>query len=128
MSLCSHFLSQEECEPCLPGYYCDTEGLLVPSGQCWEGFFCLEGADRPDPPLRDSRGGPCPEGDQTLWRTTVSEICKRDIRIVCRIAVCNTGLDNQGLIVRNAKKIDHLKLPVTLKLPISLGRQKGLLS
>lgn len=57
------FLSQEECQPCLPGYYCDAEGLSGPSGPCWEGFFCLEGADRPDPPLRDSRGGPCPEGD-----------------------------------------------------------------
>lgn len=55
-------LSQEECQPCLPGYYCAAEGLLAPSGRCREGFFCLEGADRPDPPSRDSRGGPCPEG------------------------------------------------------------------
>lgn len=70
----SNFPSQEECQPCLPGYYCDAEGLLVPSGQCWEGFFCLEGAERPDPPIRDSRGGPCPEGDQMLWLTFAIEI------------------------------------------------------
>lgn len=69
----SCFLSQEECQPCLPGYYCDAEALLAPIAQCWEGFFCLQGADRPDPPLRDSRGGPCPEGDQMLRRTTVPE-------------------------------------------------------
>ncbi|KAM6987470.1 uncharacterized protein LKV04_010315 [Tautogolabrus adspersus] len=55
-------VSQEDCQPCLPGYYCDIVGLSAPSGECWEGFFCLEGADRPDPPLRDSRGGPCPKG------------------------------------------------------------------
>ncbi|XP_033971267.1 zonadhesin-like [Trematomus bernacchii] len=54
--------SQEDCQPCLPGYYCDAAGLSVPSGECWEGFFCLGGADRPDPPLIDSRGGPCPKG------------------------------------------------------------------
>lgn len=63
MNHASSFSPQEECQPCLPGYYCDAEGLAVPSGKCWEGFFCLEGTDRPDPPLRDSRGGPCPEGD-----------------------------------------------------------------
>ncbi|XP_074535628.1 uncharacterized protein LOC141797844 [Halichoeres trimaculatus] len=34
----------------------------APSGECQGGFFCVEGADRPDPPLRDSRGGPCPKG------------------------------------------------------------------
>ncbi|XP_036928145.1 uncharacterized protein LOC119004899 isoform X4 [Acanthopagrus latus] len=55
-------VSQEDCQPCLPGYYCDAVGLSAPSGECWEGFFCLEGADRPDPPLRDRRGGPCPKG------------------------------------------------------------------
>ncbi|XP_035857407.1 zonadhesin-like [Sander lucioperca] len=55
-------VSQDDCQPCLPGYYCDAAGLSAPSGECWEGFFCLGGADRPDPPLRDSRGGPCPKG------------------------------------------------------------------
>ncbi|AWO99018.1 putative SCO-spondin-like [Scophthalmus maximus] len=48
----------EDCQPCLPGYYCDTLGLSAPSGKCWEGFFCLGGADRPDPPFRDSRHTP----------------------------------------------------------------------
>lgn len=56
-----HF--QEDCQPCLPGYYCDAAGLSAPSGKCREGFFCLEGADRPDPPLGDSSGGPCPKGN-----------------------------------------------------------------
>lgn len=34
-----------------------------------------------------------------LWRTTVSEICVRDIWIVCRKAVRNTGLDNRSVII-----------------------------
>ncbi|KAI4815467.1 hypothetical protein KUCAC02_005611 [Chaenocephalus aceratus] len=60
----------EEGGPCPAGHYCPQAAinplpcprLLVPSGECWEGFFCLGGADRPDPPLIDSRGGPCPKG------------------------------------------------------------------
>ncbi|CAG6003426.1 unnamed protein product, partial [Menidia menidia] len=58
----SKLVSQEDCQPCLPGYYCDDLGLSAPSGKCREGFFCLGGADRSDPPVRDNRGGPCPKG------------------------------------------------------------------
>lgn len=77
------FPSQEDCQPCLPGYYCDALGLSAPSGECWEGFFCLQGADRPDPPLRDSRGGPCPKGDQisqnlsVIFQWNEREICPK---------------------------------------------------
>ncbi|KAM8904697.1 uncharacterized protein AB9W97_008232 isoform 6-T6 [Spinachia spinachia] len=53
---------KEDCKPCLLGYYCDAVGLSGPSGKCWEGFYCLEGADRPDPPSGDKHGGPCPKG------------------------------------------------------------------
>ncbi|XP_038155551.1 uncharacterized protein LOC119792815 [Cyprinodon tularosa] len=55
-------VSKEDCQPCSPGYYCDSVGLSAPSGKCWKGFFCAEGADRPDPPFKDNRGGPCPKG------------------------------------------------------------------
>ncbi|KAM9734328.1 uncharacterized protein ACNS7B_016072 [Menidia menidia] len=58
----SKLVSKEDCQPCLPGYYCDDLGLSEPSGKCREGFFCLGGADRSDPPVRDNRGGPCPKG------------------------------------------------------------------
>ncbi|KAM4567238.1 uncharacterized protein PAE49_010636 isoform 2-T2 [Odontesthes bonariensis] len=58
----SKLVSKEECQPCLPGYYCDALGLSAPSGKCWEGFFCLGGADHPDPPFGDNHGGPCPRG------------------------------------------------------------------
>lgn len=86
LSLCPfHFLSQEDCQPCLPGYYCNAVGLSAPSGECWEGFFCLEGSDRPDPSLRDSRGGPCPKGHHTL---KILDICikffKNNERGICQ--------------------------------------------
>ncbi|XP_055369802.1 uncharacterized protein si:ch211-286b4.4 [Betta splendens] len=55
-------VSQEDCQPCLPGYYCAAVGSSEPSGKCWEGFFCSGRADRPDPPFTDVRGGPCPKG------------------------------------------------------------------
>ncbi|KAK7882551.1 hypothetical protein WMY93_028725 [Mugilogobius chulae] len=57
-------ISQEDCQLCLPGHYCDAVGLSAPTGLCWEGFFCTEGAHRPDPVLKDNygRGGPCPKG------------------------------------------------------------------
>ena len=55
-------LFQEDCQLCLPGHFCDAVGLSEPTGKCWEGFFCLEGAERPDPFPQDSRGGPCPKG------------------------------------------------------------------
>ncbi|CAB1443713.1 unnamed protein product [Pleuronectes platessa] len=88
-------ISQEDCEPCLPGYYCDTVGLPAPSGECWEGFFCRGGADRPDPPLSDSRGGPCPkgyycsEGSVTPQQCPLGTISAEDGRASC--SVCPQG-------------------------------------
>ncbi|KAF7668979.1 hypothetical protein LDENG_00271770 [Lucifuga dentata] len=46
----SHGL-QDDCQLCLPGFYCDAVGLTAPSGECWDGFFCLRGAERPNPPV-----------------------------------------------------------------------------
>ncbi|KAK1786529.1 hypothetical protein P4O66_017651 [Electrophorus voltai] len=54
--------SQDECVPCLPGRYCNTTGLTSPTGECWEGFYCKQGASLPNALNRDSRGGPCPTG------------------------------------------------------------------
>lgn len=74
------FHPQGNCQPCWPGYYCDSAGLSVPSGKCTEGFFCLEGADRPDPPFGDGSGAPCPkgiphtaDGEKKLNATTIAK-------------------------------------------------------
>ncbi|KAL6471032.1 hypothetical protein MHYP_G00196820 [Metynnis hypsauchen] len=54
--------SQDDCVRCTPGHYCDTSGLTAPTGQCWEGFYCRQGASHPNALIRDHRGGPCPAG------------------------------------------------------------------
>ncbi|XP_041098352.1 SCO-spondin [Polyodon spathula] len=54
--------SEADCIPCLPGHFCGSAGLTAPTGECWEGFYCSQGATVPNSPIRDSRGGPCPTG------------------------------------------------------------------
>uniref|UniRef100_A0A3Q3IVN5 Uncharacterized protein n=1 Tax=Monopterus albus TaxID=43700 RepID=A0A3Q3IVN5_MONAL len=90
-------LAQEDCQPCLPGYYCDAVGLSVPSGECWEGFICLRGADRPDPPVRGSRGGPCPkyycpEGSVAPQKCPLGTISTEDGRASCDACPQNGAL------------------------------------
>ncbi|KAG7455700.1 SCO-spondin-like isoform X1, partial [Solea senegalensis] len=93
-------ISQENCQPCLPGYYCNTMGLSAPSGECLEGFFCLGGADRPDPPLRDSHGGPCPKGYYCSEGSVTPQLCpqgtisKEDGRASC--SACPQGFYCSG--------------------------------
>lgn len=53
---------QAHCSPCLPGHYCNSTGLLVPTGQCAEGFYCTLGSTLPVVPAVDKTGGPCPTG------------------------------------------------------------------
>ncbi|XP_019363984.1 PREDICTED: multiple epidermal growth factor-like domains protein 11 [Gavialis gangeticus] len=54
--------SEAHCSPCLPGHYCNSTGLLVPTGQCAEGFYCTLGSTLPAVPAMDKTGGPCPTG------------------------------------------------------------------
>ncbi|XP_072885876.1 uncharacterized protein [Hemitrygon akajei] len=58
----SKLVSQSDCTPCIYGHYCGSEGLVTPSGECWEGFYCLQGAKLPKNPVADGTGGPCPPG------------------------------------------------------------------
>ncbi|CAL8373179.1 unnamed protein product, partial [Gadus morhua 'NCC'] len=58
----SKLVDQEACRLCPAGLYCDREALVVPAGECRQGFYCVLGSERPDPPSRDARGGPCPRG------------------------------------------------------------------
>ncbi|PIK41162.1 hypothetical protein BSL78_21986 [Apostichopus japonicus] len=32
-----------ECYPCSGGFYCETEGLTIPTGECAEGYYCPDG-------------------------------------------------------------------------------------
>ncbi|XP_023817540.1 zonadhesin-like isoform X2 [Oryzias latipes] len=91
----SKLVSKGDCQPCLPGYYCDATGLSAPSGKCWEGFLCFKGANRPDPPVRDSHGGPCPkgyycsEGSVAPQRCPLGTISTEDGRASC--SACPQG-------------------------------------
>ncbi|XP_042595395.1 multiple epidermal growth factor-like domains protein 11 isoform X2 [Cyprinus carpio] len=59
----SQLVKMEECLLCPAGHYCDISGLTSPSGECWEGFYCKQGAVLPNSPINDHRGGPCPTGN-----------------------------------------------------------------
>ncbi|KAI4904543.1 hypothetical protein NFI96_029611 [Prochilodus magdalenae] len=67
--------SQDECIHCTPGHYCDTSGLTAPTGQCWEGFYCRQGASLPNALIRDHRGGPCPTGYFCPRGSSVPQAC-----------------------------------------------------
>ncbi|XP_058655214.1 SCO-spondin isoform X4 [Onychostoma macrolepis] len=58
----TQLVKMEECLSCPAGHYCDISGLTSPSGECWEGFYCKQGAVLPNSPISDHRGGPCPTG------------------------------------------------------------------
>ena len=61
-------ISQEECEACPPGQYCDRPGLSNPAGLCSPGYYCTLGSYTSTPPFlgpphTDSSseiGGICP--------------------------------------------------------------------
>lgn len=50
-----------ECLMCPAGHFCDSEGLVEPSGPCAAGFLCLIGATVPNP-TDNMTGSPCPPG------------------------------------------------------------------
>nr|XP_009672374.1 PREDICTED: zonadhesin-like [Struthio camelus australis] len=47
-----------ECQPCPSGFYCKVPGLSVPTGECWEGYYC----DSQQGPVIDFTLYPCPQG------------------------------------------------------------------
>ncbi|XP_024910938.1 signal peptide, CUB and EGF-like domain-containing protein 3 [Cynoglossus semilaevis] len=91
-------------------------GLSEPSGKCWKGFFCLGGADRPDPPFRDSGGGPCPKGYYCSEGSATPQLCPQgtistdDGQASCR--ACPQGFycpasDNGSSSVTNECPVGH---------------------
>ncbi|XP_068507464.1 platelet endothelial aggregation receptor 1-like [Syngnathus scovelli] len=53
--------TQEDCQICLGGFFCDQAGLTSPTGRCLGGYYCHGGAVTPNP-TDGMTGGPCPEG------------------------------------------------------------------
>ena len=50
-----------DCNLCDPGYYCDTQGLLLPRAQCDPGYLCYSGAITSGP-TDGVTGELCPAG------------------------------------------------------------------
>ena len=57
----SGLTSQEECENCTPGFYCDEAGLQNVSGQCREGYYC-PGSSQSEEDFPCPVGSFCPVG------------------------------------------------------------------
>ena len=53
--------SSSQCQYCTSGYYCPTEGIIVPYQLCSDGYFCSSGAISPFPD-QGSNGSICPAG------------------------------------------------------------------
>ena len=48
-------------QPCLPGMFCDKEGLSYPAGNCTAGYYCASGSNSSNPVMCQA-GYYCPEG------------------------------------------------------------------
>eukprot|EP00347_Sterkiella_histriomuscorum_P016022 403354791 len=53
-----------DCKQCLPGKYCLYDGLIEPSGDCEQGYYCISGSSSKTPLVEntDKTSGPCPKG------------------------------------------------------------------
>ena len=51
-----------ECNPCIPGHYCEGSGLVEASGECDAGYFCKQGSKHAKPATKTADYGPCPVG------------------------------------------------------------------
>ena len=52
--------SADDCQFCLPGFYCPFSGSSVVFGECFEGFYCFGNASSPQP-TDGTTGDVCPE-------------------------------------------------------------------
>ncbi|MGH0162299.1 UNVERIFIED_CONTAM: hypothetical protein FKN15_067495 [Acipenser sinensis] len=62
-------VSESECLPCTEGFYCETAGLVTPSGPCRQGYFCPPGQ-------RVSTGFACPVGHYCPEGSPAPVICE----------------------------------------------------
>ncbi|XP_064629316.1 zonadhesin-like [Lineus longissimus] len=65
---------ENSCKVCNPGQYCNTTGLERPTGLCDAGYFCKEGAWRPNP-INDTTGDVCPKKYYCPLGTTKPRPC-----------------------------------------------------
>ncbi|CCI46527.1 unnamed protein product [Albugo candida] len=67
---------REECTRCPPGRFCDATALLLPTGACEPGYFCVIGSTTSTPSLvSDTNAGVCPKGFYCVRGTAFPTAC-----------------------------------------------------
>ena len=64
--------TEEDCEPCDPGKYCEITGLTKPTGECSQGFYC---PDQAKIKTSEPTSYPCPRGYFCNNGTSVPKGC-----------------------------------------------------
>ncbi|XP_028563977.2 uncharacterized protein LOC114585457 [Podarcis muralis] len=69
--------SHTDCRSCDGGKFCMYHNATDVTGHCWEGYYCTQGSDRPNPEvqLNDHSAGPCPSGHYCPRGTAVPKQC-----------------------------------------------------
>lgn len=65
--------SENDCQPCDPGMYCERPGLVEATGECWQGFYCPDYAKIKS---KEPTSYPCPRGHYCGNRTSVPMGCE----------------------------------------------------
>nr|XP_055052406.1 zonadhesin isoform X1 [Misgurnus anguillicaudatus] len=113
----------EDCLPCPAGHYCDISGLTAPSGECWEGFYCIHEAILPNSPITDHRGGPCPTGYFCSRGSAVPQACPEG-SISSRERQASCSLCPQGYYCpANGSFTEGIACPVGHYCPIGTHQQ-----
>ena len=80
-------VNESDCEPCIPGQFCEEYGLVLPNGDCTQGYYCPGGQDTSQPlEYACSPGHFCPTGShnqtgcpsgyyQPHWKQYNCELC-----------------------------------------------------
>ncbi|KAH0623289.1 hypothetical protein JD844_031443 [Phrynosoma platyrhinos] len=68
--------SHTECRACDGGKFCMHHNATDVTGTCWEGYYCTQGSDRPNPDTYlNGHAGPCPFGHYCPKGTAVPQQC-----------------------------------------------------
>ncbi|KAF7241231.1 Signal peptide, CUB and EGF-like domain-containing protein 3 [Varanus komodoensis] len=68
--------SHTNCTPCDGGKFCLYNNATDVTGLCWEGYYCKQGSDRPNPETQlIGHAGPCPPGHYCPKGTAAPKQC-----------------------------------------------------
>ena len=81
--------NSSDCTPCDEGYYCGTNALPAPTGQCSPGFWCTFGSTTAEP-VDQSFGGWCPVGHYCEIGTIQPEPCPAGLLPIALITLIYT--------------------------------------